>query len=134
MQIIIIIQRPKSLKISFVYTRTKSIADVLDECICDFAKRLSGSFSTDSLLIDRYSNVNIENFVSISYNTIKNVNLIFQCFNKETNQLMHKQKTFDLTLYFDSADKDFINNFIGIDYFIQMGKKDFSLLNTLTTY
>ena len=134
MQIILELLNPKPIKITFVYNRTTSQLDDLDDSFCLLAKTLSASISAEPFNIQRFSIVGVENFSSVGYNSIKKINLIFRCFNNmDLGNEVEKEKTFPLILYFDTADEEYIGKIIEPTYYLKITNENCSLLDTLIT-
>ena len=135
MQIIFQTQNPKLSKGCFVYERTNSPIeeDDIEKNLCILAERLSISISSHPFKIEKYPNISIDDFNSEMFHSQKSINLIFRTFNQKEINKIDEEKIISINIYFDSADKEYLDRIIELDQYFSLTKESFKLLNTLIT-
>lgn len=131
MQIIFQTQKPINIKGSFTFDRT--LNSINDDCITnlfvELAGNLSESFSIEPVEIEIYPNVKLSDFVHENYNSKKTINLIFKRLDNDSDEL----KTFEIAVYFDSANERLINEKIKGEHVFYMKQEEFEMLDTVIT-
>lgn len=128
-----IIWEVSTLKCFFVYERTtrQGISDELDEKLIELASRLSALISSESFVISTNTNAGYNDFVPISLQTYKTMNLIFRCFDKSIGGNITREETIPIYLCFDIIiDKEFIDKLFK-DQYINLEPDICGLLDTL---
>lgn len=138
MQIIFKVTNPRQLTGAFVYqrTNTQSISnlDEIDSALLSWVVRLSASFSSEPYQIESYPSIDDSNFSSHSYNSNKQVKLIFRCFNKiDSNYEVDKENISSIRIFFDSTDEEYINKILEEVQYISLSKEAFENIDTLIT-
>ena len=134
MQIIFQVETPKKIKTSFFYERTNGLKelDEIDSELELFAERLSSLISQEPYKIQKYISASLNDFLSPEFISLKVINLKFICSSEnEKNEPLNK--VFQLTLHFDSYDKEYLDNLIPSQLTIEITEQLFNNLNTLTT-
>lgn len=129
-----IIFQVSKLKCFFVYKRTtaQEVADELDKKLIKLASRLSALISTDPFVITTIANVGFDDFVPLSFQTCKTINLIFRCFDKNIGGEITREETIPISLCFDTIfDKEFIDKLFIDDQYINLEPGICGLLDTL---
>jgi len=128
-----IIWEVSKLKCLLVYERStlKEVNDELDEKLIELASRLSALISSEPFVISTNSNVEPNDFVPISFQTCKTMNLIFRCFDKSIGGNYTREETIPISLCFDTIiDKEFIDQLFK-DQYINLEPGICGLIDTL---